>query len=1425
MKNRLPVKPQRQLLLLTALFAFFAGIAQSPLRNPAPPGCGTIIQKEGVYKTAYEAFEKGIAQKRLQRMTLRPTAGGTYTLPVVFHIIHQNGPENITEATIKNTLNQLNDAFANRNGYNKADGVDVGIRFCMAQQAPDGTMKMGLTRNESMLTNMIIEQDDATLKKIIQWDPNTYINIWVVNSITSSTDGPGVAGYANLPSRHGAETDGIVIEAGYLSGDANAAKVLVHEMGHYLGLYHTFEGGCKNDDCTKEGDRVCDTPPDGSVAAVACGTAVNTCTTDGNDKSNNNPFRPVSMGGLGDQPDMTRNYLDYGQTQCQDKFTEGQLQRMVDALTTARASLLIHTNICAECNTPLAATINTPDIVAAGTPVVFSLTLNDPAALVSWVIDGQAYTNQQTVLLTFHQSKTIQVAATATNGNPGCFAQVQKYIAVTCSVNPEFTASPDDLVSPGETISFNSTNTGSLTWKVDGAVVGTGPQYNYLVPDNKSRLVTLLIDNGTCATESEPYFVRPDNCKEDKSNNTWFFGQWAGIDFNVRPAKPIQGYVNTMECSAVLSDEQGRPMFHSNGETVFSSPMPIRLLNGNGLTANESTAQGAMFVPWPGSDRYIYLFTVAVQAGELNVSNGGVSYSIIDRQADNGRGDLIKKNIEILPASLEALTAVKNKKGDGLWVIAHEWESDAYYSWLISDTGISAKPVISHTGTKIYTAPIAQGRSYAAIGLLTATATGSRIAMSNGGWKWYEVSDFNNETGVISNTIQLHNPANDVYGVAFSPNERYLYGTSNSPANLVRYDLQAGNATAIDNTAQVIYRSPIGGGGSVQVGPDGKMYVILNTSSTWVSVINNPNAEKINEVGFVLKGIEVLANARCWLGFPTQVQSVYSVKPVIYGPTRVCRTIADTLVQYSFTKKGRATYTWSHKGINQFTAFTDTTVTMRITANGIDTVILSRAANCGTLYDTLYVSSGNTISTFIGNDTTVCPETELLKEAAPGFDTYRWSTGDTTSTISTKQEGWLWVDITSKTGCSYRDSALIKWRYLPELNLGNDTSICTAIHYTLQAPAGLAGYYWSDGSTGSSLTISDSGTYKVKVYSNNCYYLDTIRVLKGVPQQAFASDTVRVCNMNGYTTLNAPPGMTAYHWIMPNGTDTVAISLDTYTKGWHKIIYTNNCGTGEDSVYVYIPMVLPESKMYTCGDTLQITPLIECKAVAGLNQGNYYKMAANGKDIKFYGSNLYFLFGKDDNGCEAIQMVDIQIGRAFTKPPMTLELGADTAVCGGIVIALDAGTGFDTYRWSNMSYEQTTTAYNPGLYKVTANYCGYTWEDSIRITAKTNCPTAPGGGDPGGNDTCNLPFKLKPNPGTYYVSLYSTCSWISNRMLAMRVLSMDGKELKRVYGTIDMLSTALNRLMPSLASATYIIDLQCPFCTDIKQQLKWQIIR
>ncbi|MBK7939876.1 MAG: hypothetical protein IPJ82_23575 [Lewinellaceae bacterium] len=250
------------------------------------------------------------------------------TLPVVVHIIHDNGAENIPDAQVLAGIQQLNEAFANSAYYDQGSGTNTMIQFCLAKRAPDGQLSSGITRDQNPLTQMTIELDDISLKDINRWPPTEYINIWLVREICRLNNGCSVAGYAYFPSSHGSPEDGIVMESKFLGSSAGNTGVLAHEMGHYLGLYHTFEGGCQNDDCLTDGDRVCDTPPDQSTLWVPCDQVVNTCSTD------------AQSGLPADEPDMILNFMDYTDFYCFNDFTAGQSDRMRWHIENVRQSLL-----------------------------------------------------------------------------------------------------------------------------------------------------------------------------------------------------------------------------------------------------------------------------------------------------------------------------------------------------------------------------------------------------------------------------------------------------------------------------------------------------------------------------------------------------------------------------------------------------------------------------------------------------------------------------------------------------------------------------------------------------------------------------------------------------------------------------------------------------------------------------------------------------------------------------------------------------------------------------------------------------------------------------------------------------------------------------------------------------------------------------
>lgn len=254
----------------------------------------------------------------------------TYSIPIVVHVVHDYGAENITDAQIISAINQLNLDFTGSN----TDLVNVipqftsvigtpSLVFVPARLDPLGNCTNGIDR-------IADEQTYNGYSKPNQWPPSKYLNFWVVNNILG-----GTSGFASPPPQPMSD-QGIVIQ--YTAFDNNS-RTPTHETGHFLNLEHTFQGGCQpQGSCSSNGDNVCDTPP--TTANSGCPT----------------PSNAINCFGL---LSNYQNYMDY--SACRIMFTQGQLNRMFSALNStvgARSSLISPT-------TTAATGINQPMVVCA----------------------------------------------------------------------------------------------------------------------------------------------------------------------------------------------------------------------------------------------------------------------------------------------------------------------------------------------------------------------------------------------------------------------------------------------------------------------------------------------------------------------------------------------------------------------------------------------------------------------------------------------------------------------------------------------------------------------------------------------------------------------------------------------------------------------------------------------------------------------------------------------------------------------------------------------------------------------------------------------------------------------------------------------------------------------------------------------------
>lgn len=258
------------------------------------------------------------------------------TVPVVVHIVHKNthsnigSGTNISDAQIEDAIRILNEDFSKTNPEfpnpprstfsNLA--ADVQIQFCLAATDENGNPTNGVTRTSTTKSDFDPDTEANDMKRNNTggkdgWDPEEYLNIWVCNLAVSPSGGMTL-GYAYLPGSVAWQMwkDGLVVDfqffgtVGAASGGGNDGSTTTHEIGHYLGLMHTFceetDGSgnpicCDNDD-NNWGGYVDDTPASKGIywGSVNASTNNNTC----NDLSYSNNFNTNVL-------DMDENFMSY----------------------------------------------------------------------------------------------------------------------------------------------------------------------------------------------------------------------------------------------------------------------------------------------------------------------------------------------------------------------------------------------------------------------------------------------------------------------------------------------------------------------------------------------------------------------------------------------------------------------------------------------------------------------------------------------------------------------------------------------------------------------------------------------------------------------------------------------------------------------------------------------------------------------------------------------------------------------------------------------------------------------------------------------------------------------------------------------------------------------------------------------------------
>ncbi len=340
----------------------------------------------------------------------------------------------------------------------------------------------------------------------------------------------------------------------------------------------------------------------------------------------------------------------------------------------------------------------------------------------------------------------------------------------------------------------------------------------------------------------------------------------------------------------------------------------------------------------------------------------------------------------------------------------------------------------------------------------------------------------------------------------------------------------------------------------------------------------------------------------------------------------------------------------------------------------------------------------------LGGQISFCSGNSLTLNASYPSSVYFWSTGAVTPTITVTTSGTYWVSVTNSCGTTM-DTIEVFVDTPIDPQLGKDTSFCSGSGLWL-TPAYSPSYQytWQDGTRDSVFYVNQPGTYHVTINNSCGVFRDTIQISEDLPANLnLGADVVR-CS-SGPATLDAGWQPSPIRW--NNGTRGRYLTVHTDGKYWATI--SNACGKFTDTVEVY----------YSKGPSLNLggtIPLctggsITLDPKAGTKPSYLWSTGAQTPTLTVSSPGVYWLRLTDACG------VFYDTVNVVASGPAQVDLGADTILCDGHWLSLDAGFPGSTFLWSNGFRSQSITVNKAGDYWVAVNNgCGYRY-DTISITA------------------------------------------------------------------------------------------------------------
>ena len=1250
-----------------------------------------------------------------------PRSFNVINVPVVVHIIHSGEPvgtgSNISDAQVAAQIQVMNEDFSAMDpdfGNTPAQwsGVigDAMINFCLAEVAPNGTATNGITRHNIPVTGSSSNNNniESTIKPQTMWDPTQYMNVYVL-SIPGTTANGGVLGYAYLPYNGtiGSSNDGIVVDYNWFGGpgfNQSGDKTMTHEIGHYLGLFHTFDGESCNSD-----DGVTDTP---NVNAPTADLGFFSC-------NNNFPAGPSSCG----NEHMYVNYMDYSQESCYTSFTNGQIAIMRSVLEGtstvpgfgSRTALVSN---AVACNLPavdasLVSLLSPTGVVCSGSPVSPVVELRNTgqqnlnSATITYTVGAgapQAFSWSGNLTTGQTESVTLPAFLPATPGlynlnvivsNPNNTADgnasnnsVSTQIEIVDRVNLPLAENVENETGfplAGSNIRSLNVSNDPFEWEVFLGASANGAGMTSLRFNNYDGNSGSNPNNTIDALLTETY---------DVAGSTDLT-----LSFDVAYAP----YNNTFSDSLYV-------LLAIDCNSTYDTE--IYYLGGNQLASAPATTSA--FLPTASQWRN--------ETIDLSAYNNVSSISVAFVNRSGYGNNLYLDNINL------------SGQGGGCALTGAVTGTDV--SCFGENDGTASVVVNGGTGnyTYLWDAGTGNQTGASAVGL----AAGSYSVTVSDGPTCSQIftTSINQPTDVtlsISANNESSNGASDGVATASASggNGGFTYQWSNGDSGATIFGLAPGNytVTATDNTgcfevSSIVIEGFVCGtiGGTI---PDGSVscagdadgsLTVSPTGGSGPYQYQWSNGASGASIGGLIAGnytVTITDSDNC----PGVVMGT------VVEPDLLQVSVSVTNESGSGTNDGTATanggggtgtlsYQWSNGASGP---------TIANLAPGSYTVTITDANGC-TMTATGVVGGficsgldGNVAETDISCFGEGDGSLTALPTGGNGPYAYIWSNNQTGQTISGLQPGTYEVTVIDQDNCSTVLDGTVEQpaQLLTSANATDVSSNGAADGTATAIPMGGSGGYsfsWSNGATSQTISNLLPGTYCVTVTDGQGCTASTCTDVAGVNCSGISvsiSDDALACfgDSNGSLTAQSAgtSGTVFYQW---SGTDQTSATISGLSAGTYTVTITDETGcssTASASVTQPAAISLSVSGTDESGNDTE-NGTATASAAGGTGTLNYlWNTGQSTATITDLAPGTYTVTVTDQNGCTTSESVVIN---EFFCGNITGTVSDDLVSCfgendGSLSATVNGGNGTLNYLWSNNATTQTISGLAPGTYTVT----------------------------------------------------------------------------------------------------------------------------